>query len=625
MHKYFAKTIVFFVSMLFVLLCNIPAHAQPEREMTTLRMFYDEDDIVVTPTRYPKSISRVGENVTIVTAEEIRAINAHTLTDVLMYVPGVQLSNQGSPGSFANVSIQGSQPRHVLLLIDGVAMNNLSDFFPDVGAVPVQNIQRIEIIKGPASSSWGSSLGGVINIITKSPDDSRTFGGTLSASIGERNSGDYRGEVSGKSGDLGYYLSGGGLLTDGLLPHNGFHGGNLYTKLRYAPTDRTDLTFTLGYKRGFRGMGAFPAYGISFDHDYAHLFSTLSLNHALTDELSFALSVRTLWQDSELSQNQLGTGIPLDTKTGRERSFGGSAKLLWTQKLHDLAFGVDFDAGQLKSGALKDGKQHLDRWGVFLNDTLNVKRFTFTPGLRYDRTSANGDFWSPSLGVTFSPLDSTVLRAYVARGFNIPPLWLTFGDGFYYLANPDLRMEKVWSYSLGFETTLLRYLWLKASLFRHDISDLQDSVSVGDEVFTYVNYGKQRRQGVEVEIKTMPLFNTSLTAGYALIDATDRITGADVPDTAHYTWDVGLQYDDRKSFRATLKGHFIRWSGSTPGTVSNSSMIWDLYLGKRFPLSEHREMEVFFSGRNLFNSGLYQDSLYLNPGRWFEGGLRFSF
>jgi vitamin B12 transporter len=625
MHKYFAKTIVFLVPTLFVLLCKIPAHGQPEREMTTLKMFYDEDDIVVTPTRYPKSISRVGENVTIVTAEEIRAINAHTLTDVLMYVPGVQLSNQGSPGSFANVSIQGSQTRHVLLLIDGVAMNNLSDFFPDVGAVPVQNIQRIEIIKGPASSSWGSSLGGVINIITKSPDDSRTFGGTLSASIGERNSGDYRGEVSGKAGDLGYYLSGGGLLTDGLLPHNSFHGGNLYTKLRYAPTDRTDLTFTLGYTRGFRGMGAFPAYDLLADADYSTLFSTLSLNHALTSELSLALAVHSLWQENEIFQNQMGSGLVVNTATGRERSFGGCAKLLWTQKLHELAFGVDFDAGQLKANYLKDGKQHLDRGGVFLNDTLSLGKFSFTPGLRYDRTSANGDFWSPSFGVTYSPLENTVLRAYVARGFNIPPLSFTFGDGFYSVANPDLRMEKVWSYSLGFETTLLRYFWLKATLFRHDISDLQDSFPLGDEVFTYINHGKQRRQGVEAEVKTMPVFNTSLTAGYALIDAKDRLTGAEVPDTARYTWDVGLQYDDRKSFRATLKGHFIRWNGSTPDTTSNSTMIWDLYLGKKFSISEQREMEVFFSGRNLFNGGQYQINLYRNPGRWFEGGLRFSF
>ena len=102
---------------------------------------------------------------------------------------------------------------------------------------------------------------GVINVITKSPDESRKFGGVVSSSIGERNTGDYRGEVSGKVAGVGYYLSGGGLLSDGLLSHNGFHGGNFYTKLKSSPTDRADLTFTLGYNRGAREIGEDPLYG----------------------------------------------------------------------------------------------------------------------------------------------------------------------------------------------------------------------------------------------------------------------------------------------------------------------------------------------------------------------------
>ncbi|TFG92101.1 MAG: TonB-dependent receptor, partial [Syntrophobacterales bacterium] len=244
MHKSLHKTTIFLLPVLFLLATCLPVLAQPEREMTTLKMFYDEDDIVVTPTRYPKSISHVAENMTVITAEDIKAINAHTLADVLYYVPGVSEQIAGGPGSFANPFIQGSSTRHILLLIDGVPQNNLADVYPDVGAVPVQAIERIEIIKGPASSTWGSSLGGVINVITKSPDESRKFGGVISSSIGERNTGDYRGVVSGKVAGVGYYLSGGGLLSDGLLPHNGFHGGNFYTKLKYSPTDQADLTFT---------------------------------------------------------------------------------------------------------------------------------------------------------------------------------------------------------------------------------------------------------------------------------------------------------------------------------------------------------------------------------------------
>ena len=111
----------------------------------------------------------------------------------------------------------------------------------------------------------------------------------------------------------------------------------------------------------------------------------------------------------------------------------------------------------------------------------------------------------------------------------------TFGDGFYFSANPNLKMESVWSYSLGLETTILRYAWLKTTFFRHDISDLVGGLQLADGRLTYVNQGKQRRQGVEVEVKTMPVFNTSLTIGYAFVDATDRETGEIIPLVARNT------------------------------------------------------------------------------------------
>ena len=143
----------------------------------------------------------------------------------------------------------------------------------------------------------------------------------VSASIGERNTGDYRGEVSGKVGEVGYYLSGGGLLSDGLLPHNGFHGGNLYTKLKYAPTDRTDLTFTLGYNRGSREMGEVPLFGLSFDNDYQYLFATLAFNYAFTRDLSFDLALRSIVAGQPIIPETIGHRLFL------KRCTGGGAEL----------------------------------------------------------------------------------------------------------------------------------------------------------------------------------------------------------------------------------------------------------------------------------------------------------
>lgn len=640
MHEYFLKTTFFFFLLLSLFWSVSEGYAESERDMSTLQMFYEEDDIIVTPTRYPKSISQVAENVTVITADEIKSINAHSLTDVLSYVAGLQLSDQGSPGSYANVMIQGSQPWHVLLMIDGVTQNNLSESTPDIGLVPVQLIERIEIIKGPGSSSWGSSLGGIINVITKSPDDKREFGGMLSASIGERNTGDYRLELSGRKGGFGYYLSGGGLLTDGLLVHNGFHGGNFYTKLQFAPHEKADITFTLGYTTGARQMWNMERqteYGpmeSNTDSDNENLFATLVLDYQVSSDLALNVSLRSLWRDTVLSQKTYFAGMVFNDRIeGKDTGFGGSAKLVWSQRLNEMMVGTDFDTERLKSDNIKDGKQRQEKWALYLNDSLTLGVFSVTPGIRFDHTNTNGDFWSPSLGVTITPVGNTILRAYAARGFNTPFLSSTFGNGVNIITNPDLKMEKIWSYAVGLETTFFRYFWLKTSLFRHDISDVIDTVYLPDDTpdnpdddhKMWVNVGKQRRQGLEVELKTMPLFNTSLSFGYALLDTKDRLTGDAVLNMPHYTWDVGLQYDDKKSFRATLKGHYIRWNVNPAEYVTHSSMTWDLYLVKKIYSGEYQSMELFFSARNIFKGAQYFRDYFRNTGRWVEGGIRFLF
>jgi vitamin B12 transporter len=623
MHKSYLKTTLIFASLFF--LYSLPVFAQPETDMQVLRMFYNEDDILVTPSRYPKSISRVAEDVTIITADDIKAVNAHTVTDVLVYVTGVQAGIRGGPGSFQNIFIQGSAERHVLVMIDGVSQNTLAEGVADLGAMPVQNIERIEIIKGPASSVWGSSLGGVINIITKSPDDARKFGGTASASIGSRNTGDYRGEISGKVNDLGYYLYGGGLVSDGLTAHNSFHGGNMYTKLQLAATESTDLTFTFGYNSGFRGMFENPDANVSQDYDFANLFSTISLDWLLTDDLSLDMSLHAVRREANVIRYQLSSGLKEVDYNLSDTVFGGSAKLTWTEKHNQMLAGVDFDLGELNGDIYSDEVQHQNKWAVFVNDTLSLDDFSLIPGLRYDYTSNSADFLSPSLGATYTLAGNTILRADVARGFTSPPLSLTSSNFNGYLKNPDLRPETVWSYAAGFETTALRYFWLKTIFFRHDINNVLTIESLSSQLFTYVNKGKQRRQGVEAEIKTMPIYNTALLAGYSYVDAKDRDTGEEIIGTPSYTIDVGIQYDNKKSFQSTLKGHYIRWNIPPDAAGKFDAMTWDLNLAKKVFTSENTTIGLFFTAHNIFNSAQYPIKYTRNPGRWFEGGIRFDF
>ena len=144
-------------------------------------------------------------------------------------------------------------------MVDGISLNNLSDNFADVGAFPVGEIDRIEIIKGPASSVWGSSLGGVINIITRSPDpepEFRRLGFGVRSAAGHRRfpCGHFR-----HGRQLGYYLYGGGFTSDGLTPATSYDGGNFYGKLQWAASGTAHLQFSLAYDKGARKADAVRA------------------------------------------------------------------------------------------------------------------------------------------------------------------------------------------------------------------------------------------------------------------------------------------------------------------------------------------------------------------------------
>jgi vitamin B12 transporter len=256
-------------------------------------------------------------------------------------------------------------------------------------------------------------------------------------------------------------------------------------------------------------------------------------------------------------------------------------------------------------------------WALYANDTITLGDFSITPGVRYDNTSSNGDFVSPSLGITYNLFDRTIFRAYAARGFNTPPLGFTYVVGF---VNPDLKVEEVWSYSVGVETSAAEIIWFKVTGFLHDIRDVIDQNNL-----PAVNAGKQRRQGVEVEARTVPFFHTSLMAGYTFIDSRDRETGLRIPNVPRQTWDVGIDYDNSDILRGSLRGHYIWWNAQSEVNARYKAMIWDLNLSRRFMERGEISLEAFFTAHNIFNGSQYADSFFPNPRRWFEGGLRFRF
>lgn len=553
MKKYLTLLLLFF-SAIFI---SAAAFAQNDDELETLKMYYTEEDIaVVSATRFPKLKSQIAENIVVITSKEIEEMNAHTLGDVLYNVTGVQTEDNWGPGAGLFTYIQGSNFQHVLVLIDGVHINNEASN-TNFGAIPVRNIERIEIIKGPASSAWGSSLGGVINVITKA-GGIRKFSGTLSASQGEMNTGDFGAEASGRAENLTYYLYGGSLRSNGSNPGFRLYENNLYLKLGYDLNDKLSITFTGSHTRGHQGLGEFINYDEMDTQGFEYFFSTLSADYSINDSASLKVSVRTQRQNALWQFITLSTGEPFGNYKYNIRTDGGSAVFSQKYDSHTFVLGADFDNITSSSNAYTPEEIILKKYAFFVNDTILFGNLSITPGLRYDYTTLTGRFISPSLGITYRLSDRTLLRFDASRGFNSPGTD-KYASTAYYIANPNLTFEKVWSLQAGIETTAVKYLWLKATVFHHSISDALTQSSYENGTFTSLNSGRQKREGIELEMKTLPVYDTSISAGVCYINARDRDTGQKLSSSSvDYTYDIGLHYNDRKSLDAVLRGRYTK-------------------------------------------------------------------
>ncbi len=585
----------------------------------TIELFSAWQEQIATPSRVPKPLSQIAENVTVITAADIRLLNAHTLADILDTVPGFQLEHNGGPGVPPFTFINSADFRHVQVLLDGVSITNLSSNFSDVSAVPAQIIERVEIVKGAASTAWGQALGGVINVITKSPDK-RPIGASASASIGERTTADTRAELSGTSGSLGYYLSGGYLGTDGLLPGRQAFTNQAYAKLTYDLPGRGLLWGTFGYNRADFGLRYVPQmpYDLRQVQDNSSRVASLGLRYQLNDRVELELSGRHFFLDTRNTYTNVSDGLPwqpVENVFEKNEVNGAGAKLVWRGDNNLLVAGSDYNHLESSSNTSDGGSTYspyrkiADRWSLYLNNTLTAGSLSISPGVRFDHTQTSGDNFSASLGATWQLAESTLLRAYTGRGHGLPVLTVI-----------DNSAVKIWTSQIGAESSALPYLWVKGTLFRNETWNNQDPLNLDSTI-------PERRiaLGAELEFRTIPVYNTSLGAGYTFTDTTRTGDNSQVkPDTARHTLQLALRYDD-KTYRGVLNGRYVNWNSPPEYKGKYDDLIWDLHLGAILLKRESSSLELFFSGHNLFNSPYYYREIFPTTGRWFEGGVRVSF
>jgi vitamin B12 transporter len=452
-------------------------------------LYFDQGATEQTTTRAAKPLSQVAENVNIITAEEIERMNAHSVAEVLDRIPGVYMNTNGRDfGMTALMTVQASKYEDTLVLVDGMDWNFLASGSANLSTIPVAIIKRIEIIKGPGSATWGSALGGVINIITKDTGGGKTTG-SLSSSLGERDTADSRFELSGATEPVSYYLFGGKQRSDGLRNDRDFDNHMLFAKVALPTGSALKLDLSCGYSEPHVNAGDLAGGGILSDEVDRAFWTKLNADALLSDTLTFYGSISTYNQKFVMNLDEDGSYGPLGdlyrNNVYDEKKTGANGRLVWLHDRHTVVSGIDYLRGEvdvtLESGDFLVNYLHyppvfrefggIDKTAVYVNDTILLGDFTVTPGLRHDRNSITESFTSPSLGITCQLTQATLLRAVAARGFTLPSLGDTTLGGPYYDPNPDLKPEKVESLQAGFETTAIPYLWFKATYFEHRVED----------------------------------------------------------------------------------------------------------------------------------------------------------
>ena len=321
-------------------------------------MFYEGEDLVVTSTRNTKSISHVAENITVVTAKDIELMNAHTVAEVLNRLPSMYVEFFGR--DFVSASLTrtfGTNEAHTKVLLDGVPWNYVAAGRAETYEIPVGIIDRIEIIKGPASSSWGSSLAGMINIITKKGNREKKINGIVGGSYGKANSIDLKGEINGGVDKTDYYLYSGYKKSDGLDFNRYAEDGSVYGNAGFQVNDNFKVGFSGGYFDSKINLGDESFYE-DFYNDYINYsqpdkirseFVTLSGDYHFSKDLKLNITANYLNRVNNSFYNEGYQNLYSYKYEGmyEDNKYYVNTNLVWDVGFNSIVFGADYERNTL--------------------------------------------------------------------------------------------------------------------------------------------------------------------------------------------------------------------------------------------------------------------------------------
>src|SRR5438477_894517 len=551
-----------------IFLCAISGGviAQGQEPLPTPSNEGESEPVVVTATRIGIPLDQSPATVSVVTSEDIEEKQIERVADALREVPGLSVVQTGAPGQLTSVFTRGLRSEHTQVLLDGIPINQGLAGLMDFADFTTDDIDRIEVVRGPQSTLYGPrALAGAIQIFTKRGDGPPGF--SLSAEGGSYGTFREAFESEGKIEQVDYSLGLSRLDTDNARPNNQYRLTSAIADIGWSP----DTTLRIG---------SLITYSLADTGNPNTISDPKPLDNFLTER--WLIGPHIDWQPVDWWDHKLIVSYDHERQLNdpNQDGFVGLTRALFERTQVDyqndlratswLTLTSGFFYSRVNVGQERPfvsqafGPQprfvgdHTDETALFAQLTFKLcENFIFVSGGRFDHFNQFGDVWTwrEAGSYLIRQTDST-LHASVATGFSPPSSQdKIFGNNF------NLEPERALGWDAGVEQRFWnRPLIIDATYFHNDLSNV-----IGfNGLFQTLNLGAARTQGVECELRARPIDDLELKASYTYLEAVNtssrditQLPGARLPRRPRNEVYISASYLWVKRLRTTIAAKFV--------------------------------------------------------------------
>lgn len=610
--------------------------------------------IEVAATLTTQPLYQTGPSTTIITAKQIAQHNYQTVAAVLRTVPGVELYQTGGPGGLTQVCIRGAKANMTKVILDGINISDPSGGNTvDFSQIPVQNIESIQVIRGPQSGLYGAdAIGGVIVITTKQPKAfapphlALDFGGGNFGSTSQ--SGTFTDYYKGLHSTLSYdhtqssdvmVTPKSDVLTPGQTRNPDYSDRkSIIANFAYDLTPNLTIGSITHYiiselnntNDGYNGLdyafsGAEPLRSYNLNREwFLREYATLhSFDNRLTQTIAY---VYTTYNRRSLDPNNQNTTPSLYFGTRHGVDYNGSFNLT-----HDevLVFGAQWNKDSMSENTPFSAHVSNEAGFIELNSTLPYHLYN-SASVRVDANSQFGKHvtFRESPVYVFTPTH-TRLHTSIGTGFSAPTLIELYQSYPGYPSNPNLKPETSFGWEVGLDQPLTSPssavpITVGTTYFHNHITNMIVSAQINATETSYVNVGKATTSGVESYIDIQPLSSLLIHASYTYLHAQDDITHKALLRRPQNTVSITTTWTPTQ--RLTLASDIFYNGGwfdiNRQGSETNISMPHYTVVNLSATYQLYPQLAFYVRGTNLLNHHYQDPNGFLAPTLGVFGGIK---